>query len=250
MTGTDSGQTRDWFRDWFGEEYLALYPHRDAAEAEAAVDLYLKTVPPGEGRVLDLASGAGRHIRELKRRGIQAVGLDLSAVLLREAKREDSVLPIVRADMRELPFADSSFGGLTSFFTSFGYFETVEEDRHVIRQIRRALSTGGAFMLDFFNSSRVRTQLVPEDIRWLGDKRITQTRTIDGDIVVKSIVIDPTDSSESVRTFEERVRLYDASQLDSMLREHGLNAEFRFGDYGGNSFTDESDRLILAGHAR
>ena len=28
-----------WFRDWFGNEYLALYPHRDRAEARQAVEL-------------------------------------------------------------------------------------------------------------------------------------------------------------------------------------------------------------------
>ena len=33
MTGTE----KDWFRDWFGTEYLELYPHRDEAEAARAV---------------------------------------------------------------------------------------------------------------------------------------------------------------------------------------------------------------------
>lgn len=250
MTGADTNQTREWFRDWFGEEYLALYPHRDEAEAEKAVDLYLNMVPPGDVRVLDLACGAGRHLRELRRVGVQAVGLDLSAVLLREVRKSDPSLPIVRGDMRDLPFADSSFGGLTSFFTSFGYFGTVEEDRVVIGQIRRVLSKGGTFLLDFFNARRVRAQLVPRDIKWFGARRVTQTRSIVGDMVVKRIVIDAGASSESVREFEERVRLYEPSHLESMLREQGLDAEHRFGDYVGAVFTDDSERLILAGHAR
>ena len=250
MTGADTKQTREWFRDWFGEEYLALYPHRDEAEAEQAVGLYLNTVPPGDVRVLDLACGAGRHVRELRREGVRAIGLDLSAVLLREVRKTDPNLPIVRGDMRDLPFADSSFGGLTSFFTSFGYFGTMEEDRVVIGQIRRVLSTGGTFMLDFFNARRVRSQLVPRDIRWFGDQRVTQTREIVGDMVVKRIVIDPKDSFESARVFEERVRLYEPVQLESMLREHGLDSEYRYGDYVGSAFSDDSERLILAGHAR
>jgi SAM-dependent methyltransferase len=250
LTGADTKQTREWFRDWFGEEYLALYPHRDEAEAEKAVGLYLNTVPPGDVRVLDLACGAGRHLRELRRVGVQAVGLDLSAVLLREVRKSDPNLSIVRGDMRDLPFADSSFGGLTSFFTSFGYFGTVEEDRVVIDQIRRVLSKGGTFMLDFFNARRVRAELVPRDIKWFGARRVTQTRSIVGDMVVKRIVIDAGASSESVREFEERVRLYEPSHLESMLREQGLDAEHRFGDYVGSVFTDDSERLILAGHAR
>lgn len=250
MTETSATQPREWFRDWFGEEYLALYPHRDEAEAARAVRLYLETVPPGEGQVLDLACGAGRHVRELSQLGIQAIGLDLSAVLLQEIRKTDARLPVVRGDMRDLPFADSSFRGLTSFFTSFGYFETPDEDRVVIGQIRRTLSTGGTFMLDFFNARRVRDQLVPHDVRWIGDRRVTQTREIIGDMVVKRIVIDPRNSSESSREFEERVRLYEPVQLESMLRDQGLDSEYRFGDYNGTSFTDESERLILAGYAR
>ncbi len=249
MSGEDTNTTREWFRDWFGEEYLALYPHRDEAEAAQAVRLFLETVPPGDAVVLDLACGAGRHVREFAEAGVQAIGLDLSAVLLREARKTDSRLRIVRGDMRELPFGDSSFGGLTSFFTSFGYFETTEEDQAVIGQIRRTLSTGGTFMLDFFNALKVRAQLVAHDVRWFGNRQVTQTRTIEGDMVIKRIAIEPADSSEPARTFEERVRLYEPQQLESMLREQGLPSQYRFGDYDGSPFTEGSERLILAGRA-
>ena len=52
----------EWFEEWFGEEYLQLYPHRDAAEAERAVALILDRVGFAPGwRVLDVACGAGRH---------------------------------------------------------------------------------------------------------------------------------------------------------------------------------------------
>jgi hypothetical protein len=29
----------EWFEEWFGEEYLRLYPHRDDRDAERAVSL-------------------------------------------------------------------------------------------------------------------------------------------------------------------------------------------------------------------
>ena len=34
----------EWFEEWFGEDYLQLYPHRDEAEAERAVGLILGAV--------------------------------------------------------------------------------------------------------------------------------------------------------------------------------------------------------------
>ena len=65
MTRAADATPRDWFRAWFGDEYLAIYPHRDIEEARRAVRLYLDRVPPSPGSVLDLACGAGRHLREL-----------------------------------------------------------------------------------------------------------------------------------------------------------------------------------------
>jgi SAM-dependent methyltransferase len=245
-----SDPTREWFRDWFGEEYLALYPHRDEEEAFRAVSLFLDSVGSPDQFVLDLACGAGRHLRELRQANVQAVGLDLSGTLLAEARRTDPPAPLVRADMRYLPFSEDSFGGLTSFFTSFGYFRTVEEDMAVIEQVRRCLAPGGSFMLDFFNAGMVRAHLVPVDVKRLGDQQVTQTRAIEGDVVVKRIVIESLEGDVPTRQFEERVRLYDPNRLHSMLNDMGLRTEHRFGDYSGQSFGPGSGRLILAGYAK
>lgn len=240
--------SREWFRDWFGEEYLELYPHRDEAEAARAVRLYLERASPAEP-VLDLACGGGRHLRELAEAGVEAIGLDLSRVLLAEARRAVPGVPLVRADMRRLPFRDEAFGGLTSFFTSFGYFPSVAEDRRVIRGVRRVLRRGGTFMLDFFNADRVRETLVPRDERTIGDRRVIQTREIVEDTVVKRIRVCDEGTAEGERRFEERVRLYGATELGEMLEAEGLRVDGRYGDYGGGRFDDAAERLILVGVA-
>ena len=104
-------------------------------------------------------------------------------------------------------------------------------------------------MLDFFNADKVRKNLVPVDVKRSGDKQVTQRRTIDGDVVVKQILIESVGDDQPARAFEERVRLYDPDRLQSMLNEMGLRTEFRFGDYSGDPFGPESGRLILAGYA-
>lgn len=240
--------SREWFRDWFGEEYLELYPHRDEAEAARAVRLYLQAAPP-TAPVLDLACGGGRHLRELDEAGVEAIGLDLSSVLLGEARQTAPGVPLVRADMRRLPFRDETFGGLTSFFTSFGYFPSVDEDRSVIRGVRRVLRPGGTFMLDFFNADRVRETLVPRDERSIGDRRVIQTREIVGDKVIKRIRVCDEGTGGEERRFEERVRLYGATDLDEMLEAEGLRIEARYGDYAGGGFDAVAERLILVGVA-
>jgi len=241
--------SREWFRDWFGEEYLELYPHRDEAEAARAVGLYLEVAPPA-APVLDLACGGGRHLRELADAGVEAIGLDLSRVLLAEARQAAPGVPLVRADMRRLPFRDEAFGGLTSFFTSFGYFPSVAEDRSVIRGARRVLRRGGTFMLDFFNADRVRETLVRRDEQRIGDRRVIQTREIVGDTVIKNIRVCDAGTGVDERQFEERVRLYGATELGEMLEAEGLRVHGRYGDYAGGPFDDGAERLILVGTAR
>lgn len=241
--------SREWFRDWFGEEYLELYPHRDEAEAGRAVALYLEEAPPESlaGPVLDLACGAGRHLRELAETGVAAVGLDLSHTLLSEARRVSPDATLVRGDMRRLPFRDRAFGGLTSFFTSFGYFRSRHEDRAVLREARRILAQGGTFMLDFFNAGRVRDTLVPRDERRVGRRVVTQFREIVDDTVVKRIRIE--EPGTPAREFQERVRLYSPRELGEMLEAEGLHIRRRYGDYGGRRFDAEAERLILVGTA-
>ena len=238
---------RDWFRDWFGAEYLDLYPHRDDAEATRAVSLFRDRsgVEPGS-LVLDLASGAGRHLAPLEAAGYRPVGLDLSGALLGHARAALGPVRLVQADMRALPFRDAAFGGVASFFTSFGYFSDEADDRRVMTEVRRVLRPGGTFMLDFLNASRVRADLIPDDERRISGRHVRQQRRIERGRVIKRIEISSPDG-EATRVFHESVRLYEPDELQSGLEEAGLEPVRRFGDYGGGAFDRSSPRLIIVG---
>ncbi len=239
----------EWFRHWFGEEYLRLYPHRDQAEAASAVRLHLEVSGPPRGRSLDLACGEGRHLRELRRAGVDAVGLDLSLPLLRLARRSETPpFLLVRADMRWLPFRDASFSAVTSFFTSFGYFAARAEDMGAAREIRRVLEPDGRFLLDYLNAAHVRTALVPEEALELDGASVHVTRSIEGDAVVKRIRITSAHGGPPSE-HHERVRLYAPGELETLLASAGLVTTDCFGDYEGAPFTRSATRLVLAGHA-
>ncbi len=232
----------EWFESWFGEEYVALYPHRNEAEAEKAVALIADTLGDRPVRlVLDLACGSGRHSRYLGRRWWTS-GVDLSEVLLRIAQRNGTPAKLVRADIRALPYRDSSFDLVVNLFTSFGYFETDAEHSFVIRDLARVIDSGGTFVLDYLNEGVVRDRLVPCDETLVGGRRVEQRREItpDGRFVVKHIEI-----KEEGREFIERVRLFTRAELSSMLEQAGFSIERSFGDYDGTPLTDESPRVIF-----
>ncbi len=233
----------DWFEDWFGEEYLALYEHRDHREARDVVSLIAAHADDlADVLVLDLACGAGRHQRMLCERGWWTIGLDLSPSLLRAARGEDRGAPLVRADMRELPFATGSFGLVVNLFTSFGYFRDDAQHRRVLAEVARVVRTGGWFMLDYLHADHVRRTLVPRDERTVGTLTVEQEREIsaDGRYVRKTITI-----GELGRTFVERVRLFEPDELRALCTGVGFAIVAVFGDYAGGSLLPSSPRTIL-----
>jgi SAM-dependent methyltransferase len=62
--------------------------------------------------VLDLGCGGGQDARLMRRKGYRVVGVDLTAAFLRCARQAAPSLPLVHADMRELPFRAATFDGV------------------------------------------------------------------------------------------------------------------------------------------
>src|SRR5438105_14181408 len=237
----------DWFEEWFGEDYLHIYQHRDEPEAERASELIATNLAGRQiETVLELACGAGRHTKVLSERW-WTVGLDLSMALLKIARKESPDAPYVRADMRELPFADESFDLVVNLFTSFGYFDDDREHARVLACVRAALRPGGTLVIDYLNASQVRKDLVPYDERVASGITIEQSRTITPDdrFVEKTIRL-----RERGREYIERVRLLTAADLERMLKAAGFEVIKRFGDYGGSGWSEDSPRVILFANRR
>jgi SAM-dependent methyltransferase len=235
----------EWFEQWFGEEYLRLYPHRDDADAEAAVALIDRIVRLRGRRVLDLACGPGRHAALLAARGGRVVGLDLSLPLLGRARqRADAAVRLVRGDMRHLPFSGGAFDVVVNLFTSFGYFADDAQHAQVVREAAALLRPGGVFVLDYFNARFVRAGLVPREERVAGAQRVVIERhlTPDERFVVKEIHL-----LDDGRSFLERVRLFTPDELARLLSDAGLSIRSRFGDYGGGTLAADAPRAILVG---
>jgi SAM-dependent methyltransferase len=235
----------EWFEEWFGEEYLQLYPHRDAAEADRAVGLIAKRVGLEPGwRVLDVACGAGRHARAFEEAGARCVGLDLSAALLRVARTVTSA-PLVRADMRALPIRPRSMDLTVNLFTSFGYFERDAEHAGALGEMVSTVRPGGWFVIDFLNARSVRARLVPHEVQRLGGVEAQVERSVspDGRYVCKQI------RTATGQKFTERVRLFGAGEIEAMLAVAGVTVRERYGDYDASPLLPHSPRTILFGQA-
>lgn len=233
-----------WYQEWFGEEYIELYAHRDPEEARRHVEFVGSLFEESPRAVLDLACGAGRHTLALRERGFRALGCDLSLTLLAQSPE----LPRVGGDMRCLPFADETFDWVLNFFTSFGYFDQERQNFRVLEEIVRILTPGGRFLIDLMNLEATLRDLEEHESREVGGKRVEIRRWWDADQrrIKKRIRIgSPT---VPTRTYLESVRTYTRAEVVNGLQWAGLEVDDLFGNFLGEPYGHDSERLILVGH--
>lgn len=226
-----------------------MYRHRDFCGARHEVEKMIGWLELPEGsKVLDLCCGMGRHSLALAEAGFEVTGVDLSEVLLREARAQEGAEQVtwLRSDMRELPL-DGGFDAVVNLFTSFGYFEEDEEQIKVLREICRMLKPEGKFIIDFLNPSYVIRQLVPHSTREDGDILIDESRRIEDGYVKKDIVL-TSKGDDTPRKYHERVKLYPLDAFKQLLAAAGLQLEAVHGSYDEEEYDEEhSKRMIFVG---
>ena len=243
---TSSSETWD---DLFSDFYVRAYAgdERDAAaEEQALAAARLAGCPPG-GDLLDVPCGFGRHSIPLARAGYRVTGADRSQALLDEAQRRagDGAWPdFVRADYRELPFADASFDAALNLFTSIGYLGD-EEDTRALAEIGRVLRPGGRLVIETGHRDRLVT--LGSDRYWhlLGEGRLMlEQSTFDhasGVAQTTQTAISAAGERES-RTWS--IRVYTATELVTMLDRAGFAEAKCFGDLEGGAL-DARTRLVI-----
>jgi SAM-dependent methyltransferase len=235
----------EWFRQWFGSRYYdLLYSHRNEEEAEQFISRLTALLQlPAQADVLDLACGKGRHSIYLHSLGYQVKGIDLSEKSIAFAKQfEADHLSFEIADMRFFEL-NKSFDSIVNLFTSFGYFNDIDDNLLVLQRVKKHLKPGGLFVLDYFNSELVEKNAHQSYTTTKEGIEFHITKGIEGDFVVKHItVVDELHTLE----FEERVQLLKVEQLKTMIQTAGLTPIETYGNYSlGTFIPGESERLII-----
>jgi ubiquinone/menaquinone biosynthesis C-methylase UbiE len=125
---------------------------RTTAEWDAETVALVKSFLSSGQRILDLGCGYGRIAIPLAEAGFEVVGLDISRLMLDEAKdrAEASETPVqwIQADICQIPFPDCSFDVVLCLWLTF--HELLEEREQVasLREMCRVLRPGGWALLD------------------------------------------------------------------------------------------------------
>src|SRR5262245_59466201 len=94
-----------------------------------------------EGRIADVGRGPGHVAAYLQEHGADVVGLDLSPVMVEQARELHPAIAFAVADMRSLPLEDGALGGIVAVY-SLIHIPRVEVVA-VLREFWRVLRPGG-----------------------------------------------------------------------------------------------------------
>ncbi|MBI3327576.1 MAG: class I SAM-dependent methyltransferase [Nitrospinae bacterium] len=137
-----------WDKYWRDDAFVA----RNWAEPDSDI-VRLSPVMQGHGvrTVLDLGSGAGRHLFYLSRHGFEVHGLDISATGVERCRKEleQHRLPatVQVADMFSLPYPDAYFDWALS--VQVIHHTTAATLKQGIQHLRGKLKPGGFFYVTF-----------------------------------------------------------------------------------------------------
>ena len=109
--------------------------------------------------VLEVGCGTGHFVRWFEQQELMAVGLDISAPMLRKARAGSGLngTPLVQADAYRLPFADGAFD-LAAFITTIEFLEASPEAlAEAVRVASRGLLLG---VLNRWSALALRRRLV------------------------------------------------------------------------------------------
>ena len=240
----------NWFESWFDTKYYhILYKNRDYSEAQIFIDNLLDYLKPDlDSKLLDLACGKGRHSVFLNKKGYEVTGVDLSEQSIQYATQfKNDSLNFQTHDMR-LAYKANHFDYVFNLFTSFGYFESFQEDLDVIQSMNSNLKNNGVLVLDYLNPIKAVSSLVAYEEKLIEGINFKITKKIEDGFIVKSIHF--TDEFKDFK-FKEKVKLIDQNTFIEMFNSSGFQIVKTFGDYNLDEYqSNSSDRLILIGQKK
>ena len=239
----------DWFVKWFNSPYYhILYKSRDTKEAEIFMDnLSEKLSFSPQQKLLDLACGKGRHAIYLNKKGFDVTGTDLSTESIKHAQKyarlyANDCLSFEVQDMREV-FKENYFDVVLNLFTSFGYFDTKQENQQAITAMAGNLKQDGVLVIDFFNTKKIIKKLVPLSQKTENNIIFNIEKTYENGYIIKKIKF--SDKNEAF-FFQEKVEAISYEDFLEYFKNAGLSVKNIYGNYALDAWNeDNSDRMIF-----
>jgi cyclopropane fatty-acyl-phospholipid synthase-like methyltransferase len=239
-----------WYEDdtfWLTFAPVMFEEGRWAAAAEEARAAAGMLGLSSGSRLMDSCSGVGRHSLEFARMGLRVTAVDRTSAYIdaaRDSAEADGVeIEFIHADVREF-VREGGFDGIVNLFTSFGYFETLEEELTVLRNYRASLRPGGRLIIDVIGKELLAKNFTPfEWYEYDGMYVLAHYAVQDNWNRLFNRWILYRDGERFEYSFSHRV--FSAEELTGLLNTAGFTTIGVYGDINGIPYDLNADRLVV-----
>src|SRR5665648_128697 len=183
-----------------------------------------------EDKILDLCCGQGRHSLELGRRNFKNVeGLDRSHYLIQKAKaqekKEDVNIRFKEGDARKIPYGSDYFDTVMILGNSFGYFETIQDDLRVLKEVFKILKPWGKLLIQITDGEYLRKNFQSRSWEWIDKKHFVcreRSLSLDKQRLISREIINHIEKGMIADQFYAE-RLYSQESLTHLLETAGFS---------------------------
>ena len=142
---------------------------------------------------------------------------------------------------------DGKFDLAINLYTAFGYFEKIEDDRRVLRNLMKSLKPGGLAVLQMSPKERLLKIFLPETWQEIEGAFLLEQHTPSADwSILHNRWIHF--GSDGIKTeWEFGLRLYSAVELRNEMLAVGFDSVEIFGDLTGAPFAPAPRWLVAVG---
>ena len=244
-------------QNWFANDQFwaifgdCMFRPETFREARQEIDKIRTLSGIHHGDVLDLGCGPGRHSIPLSEAGFAVTAVDLSETLLTQGQAsagDNDTIEWVKADMRSFCRPDS-YDLAISMWTSFGYFDQVDDDLQVLTQIRSSLRSQGRLLLDVVGKEYVLRNLQPVHLTDFDDGTVLIERPVLSDEMCRYHNEWTLIREGQAHTAEWSQNLYTAQELRTLLTQAGFKDIEVYGSLDADDYDIDAERLVVVATA-
>jgi len=148
----------------YSEDYAAnrFYSHEVKSRKDVVFNLFDENINGKTIKAIDVGCGAGHYVTELKKRGINVIGSDISRKMIEVTKTNNikeqlSSDKLLCADCQILPFPDDYF----DVVFCIGVLSYVSDELAILKELRRIVKNDGLIIFNVPNLLKLRNVLDP-----------------------------------------------------------------------------------------